>query len=103
MRELPKTLQELFSDADRWTKRCPARDKNGVQCFYDSEEAECWCLAGGAQLIYPNILHTIFKKIRRAADKIGINTEKAFWYSDWNDDKNTSILDVQALVKEAGV
>lgn len=95
------TLQELFAKDGSWTQRAFARKNNGEVCVLDSEEAICWCLAGGIEKIYKYNDNNSIKKIRAIiADKLNI---PKYSILDWNDMDERTIDDIRNLVKELNI
>ena len=48
----PKTLQELFTSEETWTKGAAARTAQGDRVCWDNSRAVKWCLVGGLCLVY---------------------------------------------------
>ena len=93
------TLQELFSDPSKWTKRALARDSLGNQVLYSSPHAVCWCLLGGVYKCY-NISDQakITKRIRKH-----VLTEQSGMLSignTYNDDPARTFADIRKLVED---
>lgn len=85
-----KTLQELFSVPERWTKYYFARDVNNERVFFESEAASCFCLAGACKR-----LKLKDEKIVQICHKVpGMNI------AAFNDNPDTTFEDIQKVIKE---
>ena len=100
------TLQELYANPQNWTQGCFARIKQTqkrIPCNQISKAKRarhCYCLLGGIEMCYPEHLRqTIEFKITSYIQK---NTEFPN-IPTFNDDWNTTIADIQKVVKECNV
>lgn len=95
-----KTVQALFRAESRWTTRCFARFRNGIQCDAGDKRAVCFCLAGGIYRVYPKgrRRENAFQRADRVAIKRGYTHVAHF-----NDDPKTTIADIRAVAKEAKI
>ncbi len=89
----PKTLTELFSDASRWTQRTDARNAQGEELWFNDDEAVCWCLMSGLNLVYRDNLG-IFKQVYFAM------REKVGSLIAYNDAPDRTFSDIQNLVQK---
>ena len=99
-----KSLQELFSDPSRWTQGISARDARGYATYISNPAARSWCLWGGCVRIYGGtgpIFNEIFKKLEQAVKQYTGEDDSS--PTSFNDRPTTSIEDIQAVVKLAGV
>lgn len=87
------TLQELYTDASRWTQHTWTRDQHGNDTQIMSPSAVCWCLSAGVMLCYPdtNDSATVRQKIM---NKIGM------LITEWNDAPERTAEDILNLVTE---
>lgn len=109
-----KTLQELFADPSRWTQRVSARDSEGLCPALDPDDprAVCWCLVGGARLVYSdgNLRTEIYRRLRSALPSSD-RTDTNKWqllddFNDlvsWNDNYMRTPEEILELVTKAGV
>lgn len=93
-----KTLQELFADKTRWTKGAFAKSPEGFKVWACSDNATCFCFAGGAARIYPDIRirQEIFNRVN---DELG----KISCIVDWNDEKIRTVEEVQELCRKLNI
>lgn len=97
------TLQKLFSDKKRWTKGAFARTNDRRSVSPRSSAAVCWCLLGGANKCYPDRV-----KRNRVCSDIVVSMRKLFpsflgSISSFNDWRETGIMKIRAVVKDANV
>ena len=102
----PKTVQELFEDASRWTKGenyIGCRDWKGELVHHrKSPSACCFCLGAAIGLVYPgdvelaNSLSKALKVLRNEYHWFGSIPE-------WNDHSETTIDDVRNVARLANI
>jgi len=88
-----KTVEELLSDPKRWTQKANARDSDGAEVRFDSDDAVCWCLWGAMAKVIP-----MHDRTRVHADINNLIEEGAVQFNDTH-----THAEVLALVKEAGI
>ncbi len=89
-----KTLQKLFADPKRWIKGDYAKSKSGRSVDPTSKSAVKFCLLGGLQAVHDgSSYHAAHHKIMSVSDD----------FVNFNDAPETTIKDIQILVKKAKV
>ena len=94
-----KTLRELFSNPERWTKHGAARDVTKKHILYPEDPcAVCWCMYGGMRKVYAGtcVLHTISYRLDRIVDHLGFNS-----YIEFNDAPDTTHEKLMKVLEEA--
>lgn len=97
----PVTLQELYTNALRWTKNDNARNGQGTAVCIRAPGAVRWCINGAIELIYGAAnAQSVHEKLLAV-----INKDKALFSSlvAWNDDKARTFKDVRTLIVAANV
>ncbi len=96
-----KTVLELFSEPNRWTKGAIAINQFNEKVMYDDDSAICFCLVGGINLVYDKTPSKKFD-IFRAANLILWKKDKSC-LTEFNDRLKTTHEDVIEFVKELGI
>lgn len=98
------SLQELFADPARWTKRRSAADAEGRWTDFYDPKAACWCLTGGINLVYgAGADYGLVSEKLTAARKKLFPDSRYSTLQWWNDAWERTHEDILALVTEAGV
>jgi hypothetical protein len=101
---------ELFSSPDTWCRESPAEDLDGNKVPALHPGAVRWCALAAIQRVYPPVewgramdcllraLSVSEKGIRQLS-----NSEKACCLMEWNDHRDSSFLEILAVLLEADV
>lgn len=101
----PKTVQELFADASRWTQgqgpNNGARNEQGQFVDWSSATACCFCLGAAIGMVYRDrndadqAILTAINKVRKVigGDRV----------SAWNDMPGRTIDEVREVARLAGI
>lgn len=106
-----KSLAELFNTSKRWTIGVFARNKREDNVDLHSDGAVCWCLVGGARLVYtgtPDGVIPVYARLAKAIRKLFPHRVKGRMSPDsvctgFNDNRNTTFRDLRRVIKEANV
>lgn len=85
------TLQELFTDEDKWCKRRAAINKNGKDCLVTDSNAVSFCLWGGLRKCYG--LYGWSKIYRRIELFLGESPVK------WQDRMDVTFKDLRRIIE----
>lgn len=91
-----QTLQDLFRDKTRWTRKQYARDNKGYPVMTRDPYATSFCLAGGLIRLYDNL-------DERDKNEAKLRQVTGRSLTAFNDDPATTIQDIQRVVRQAGV
>ncbi len=98
-------LQKLFSTPEHWTRGTDARTKGKVSIVAYRKDAFCFCLAGAIKRYYSGDHFKVFERVKAYILSTGFNYKENFlsvesFINVWNDRRDTTIADIQKLVKE---
>lgn len=102
-----KTVRELLSDPDRWTKKAMAVDGAGCPVVLYSPEACRWCLLGAMLHVYRSdeeygkASERLYSMLRPQLQEFSLS--EAFNLVAWNDAEERTYQEVIDLVTKAGV
>ena len=90
-----RKLQDILTDARKWTQKANARDVQGDICLTNSKQAASWCLSGALTACDYSYSDTdlIWHKINQYLMHRGYSSA-----IDWNDSPDRTFQDIRDLV-----
>lgn len=95
-----RALDALFSDESKWTKGTYARDARGAQVFPGSDNAVCWCLAGGRLTVSRGDMKRDQALAVALCDALPQGTSTST-YIHWQDDPCRTFDEIKAIIAKA--
>jgi hypothetical protein len=100
-------VKELPTDESKWTKGAYARDSEGYGVPPSSPDAVSWCLMGAVEHCYGTLNDIVPILLLILVDTISgiIGEVQDIVYSttEWNDDINTSFIQIRELIEELDI
>jgi hypothetical protein len=101
---------ELLSSPETWCRESPAEDRNGNKLQAFDPRAVKWCALGAIQKVYPSsqwgqVMDCLLRTL--GFSEWGLaqmnKSDKACSIMEWNDDRQSSYLEIEEILLSADV
>lgn len=101
---------ELINSADVWCREAPAKDRMGNKVQALDSRAEKWCALGAVEKVYPreqweSVMNGLLRALSVSEEGLAKMTaaDKACCLIEWNDEPESSFLEIRETLLSADV